>query len=92
VQIALSDDSKRADRCQRAALCTVNLVDTVALPNGPALKSKRQVEISREHVAWIALVVPVAVARAATAPKVAVPGTATIAIVIARVVSVPQAA
>ena len=33
VKITLGDDPKRADRRQRAALGTVDLVDTVALPN-----------------------------------------------------------
>ena len=47
VQIALGDDSKRADRRQHAALGAVDLVDTVALPNGPALASTWEVEILR---------------------------------------------
>ena len=62
VQIALGHNPKRANGRQHAALGAVDLVDTVALPNRPALASARQVEVPREHVAWIALVVPVAIA------------------------------
>jgi hypothetical protein len=51
VQIAFGDDPERADGRQHAALGAVDLVDTVALPNGPALTPTRQVEVSRKHVA-----------------------------------------
>jgi hypothetical protein len=90
VKVALGDDSKRPDRCQRAALGTVDLVDTVALPNRSPLASTWEVEILREHVTRVAFPIPIAIARTAAATKVAVPAAATIAIV-AWIVSVPHA-
>jgi hypothetical protein len=85
VHIGLGHNSKGADGSQHATLGAVDLVDAVALPCGPALTPTRQVEVSREHLAWIALVVPVAIARAAAATEAAVPVDATIAIVVARI-------
>jgi hypothetical protein len=92
VQVALGDDSKRPDRCQRAALGTVDLIDTVALPNRSAFASTWEVEILREYVTRVTFLLPIAIARAAAATNVAVPGAATIAIVVARVVSLHEAA
>jgi hypothetical protein len=50
VKITLGDDSKHADRRQRAAVAPVELVDTLALPNRSALASTWEVEVLREHV------------------------------------------
>ena len=55
VQIGLGHNPKGADGSQHAALGAVDLVDTVALPNGPALTATRQVQVLREHVARVAI-------------------------------------
>ena len=73
VQIALGHDPKRADGRQRAALVAVDLVDAVALANRPTLASARQVEILREDVARVAVLVPIAIAAATTTADAAVP-------------------
>ena len=67
MQIALGDDPKRADRCQRAALGAVDSY-TVALPNRSALASTWEVEILREHVTRVAFLIPIATALALPRP------------------------
>jgi hypothetical protein len=84
VKIALCDHSKRTNRRQRAALDAVEFVYADTVTHLLAIAPARQVEVSREHVARLALVGPVAQARAATPAKAAVPGTATNAIVVSQ--------
>jgi hypothetical protein len=91
VQIALGDDPKCADRCQSAALAAIDLVHTVALPNRPALASTREIEVLREYITRVAILISIAITRAGAATKVTVPGVATIAIVVARIMPVPHA-
>jgi hypothetical protein len=92
VKITLGDDPKRADRRQRAALAAVDLVRTVALPNRSALASTWEVDILREYVTRVAFLIPIAIARAAAATNVAVPGATTIAIGVVRIAPVPHSA
>jgi hypothetical protein len=89
-EIALGDDTKRADRCQRAALGGVDLVDTVTIPNWSALASMWEVEVLREHVTRVAFLIAPTVARAAVAAAVAVPSIAPIALVTPGIVPVPH--
>jgi hypothetical protein len=90
VEIALGDHPKRADRRQRSGLGAVDLVHAFALPNRPALLPTWEIETLRECITRVAIVVPIAIARATAATRVAVPGVATVAIVVARIVPVPH--
>jgi hypothetical protein len=62
----------------------------LALTNGPTRAPEREVEISGEHVAGAAFLVPVAFTRTAAAADTAVPRTAAVAIVASRIVPVPH--
>src|SRR5882672_3737961 len=88
VAVALGDDPKRADRRQRAALGAVDVVDAFTVAHLLSIAPSRKVEIPREHVTSIALLISVAIAGAATATEAAIPGATTIAIVVARIVPV----
>ena len=87
VQIGLGHNPKGADGSQHATLGAVDLVDTVALPNGPAFASTWQIEVLREYV--IQMLFSVSLACASAAVEVSVPGIVTVsAIVGSRIVSV----
>ena len=90
MQISLGHNPKGADGPQHAALGAVDLIDTVALPNRSAFASTWQVEVFREHVTRVEILIPIAIARAAAATDVAVPSVLTIALAIPGVVPVPH--
>src|SRR5687768_12295992 len=90
MQIALGDDSKRADRRQRAALCAIDLVHPITIPNRSARASTWEIEILREHITRVAILVSIAITRAAAATKITVPAITAIALAFSRIVPVPH--
>jgi hypothetical protein len=89
MKIALGDDPKCADGPQHAALSAIDLVNTVALPNGLALTPTRQVEVSREHVTRITFHAPVAIAGTSPTSEAAIPRALTVgAVARSRVIPV----
>jgi hypothetical protein len=73
VEIAFGNDAKRADGRERAALGSVDFVDTIALPYQCAITSAWQVEIPREHVTRIVFLVSVAFAGATATAAARIP-------------------
>lgn len=88
VEIALGDDSERADGGEHPAFGAVDLVHAVAFSHRPALTSAREVEVLREHIARVSIGWMIAYAASATAARASVPGIAAVSPVIAsRIVS-----
>jgi hypothetical protein len=90
MQISLGHNPKGADCPQHAALGAIDLIDTVALPNQSAFASTWQVEVFREHVARVEILIPIAIARAAAATDIAVPSVLTIPLAIPGIVPIPH--
>jgi hypothetical protein len=91
VELALCDDTKGADGREHPAFRAVDLVHAIAFSDRPALASAWQVEVLREHVAWIATAGLIAVGATATAATASVAEVVAVAIVgRARIVSVPH--
>jgi hypothetical protein len=79
VEIAFRDDTKSTDGGEHPAVGAVDLVHAIAVSHWPALTSTWQVEVLREHVAWVAIVRLIAFAAAATASARAVAEVVTVA-------------
>lgn len=79
MQIAFGDDPKRTDRCERAALGTVDLVHAIAFPDRPPLTSARQVEVFNEDVSPVTIDIPIVFAPCTAAPGFANPQAGSVA-------------
>jgi hypothetical protein len=66
-QVALGYHSKCTDRRQHATLSAIDFINARALSNQVALAASREIKILREHVARVAIVIAIAVARSTTA-------------------------
>src|SRR5262245_17636982 len=73
-EIALRDDAKGAHGGERPALRSAQAILATAITHELAFRTARQIQIAREHIAWIPSVrVVVAIAFAHTAVFAAVP-------------------
>jgi hypothetical protein len=90
VQIAFGDDPKRADRRQRAALCAIDLVHSITITNRSPLASTWEIKILRENITRVAILVSIAITRAAAATKITVPTIVPIALAFSRIVPIPH--
>jgi hypothetical protein len=90
VKIALGHDAKCPNGGQHPAFSAVDLVDAIAFSHRPTLTPARQVEILRERLPRVSLVIALALTRAASAADGAVPSIVTIAVTVSDVESVPH--
>ena len=80
VEIAFSDDPEGPDGGEHPAFGAVDVVHAIPVSHWPTLTATRQLEVSREHVAWVAIVRLIAFAAAAAAAAVSVAGVVAIAV------------
>jgi hypothetical protein len=78
-EITFGDDAEGIDGGEHPALGAVDFVHAITLSYWPTLTAARQVEVLREHVTRVAVLIPIAITRAAAATAVAVPTIAPIA-------------
>jgi hypothetical protein len=88
VEIALGHNTKRSHGAKHPAFGAVDLIHAIAFSDWPALTSTWQVEVFREYISRIALLIAVTLTCAAAAAEVAIPRIATITLVVANLVTV----
>jgi hypothetical protein len=91
VEVALGHDAKGADGGEHPAFLAVDLVHAIAFSGWPAFTPPRQVQVFREYISRIALLIATTVTGASPAAEVAIPRVAKITLFVANIVPVPHA-
>ena len=80
LDVALGHDSEGADRCQHAAVGSIDLVGSVPVSHQFPLRAERQINLAHEDVSWVQGAVVISVAATGTAPTRPVPRTTAVAV------------